>query len=91
MAETHSQSGGTAGDFELTQFYQTFFEEAGENLDLMQQMLLNLNFQTADDAVEMPRMDGIDFLGRLMRLRPMPVVMNSTLTDRGADVTMKAL
>lgn len=41
--------------------------------------------------VEMPRMDGIDFLGRLMRLRPMPVVMISTLTERGADVTMKAL
>jgi two-component system chemotaxis response regulator CheB len=36
-------------------------------------------------------MDGIDFLGRLMRLRPMPVVMISTLTERGAEVTMKAL
>lgn len=41
--------------------------------------------------IEMPKMDGIDFLGRLMRLRPMPVVMISTLTERGADVTMKAL
>lgn len=41
--------------------------------------------------VEMPRMDGIDFLGRLMRLRPMPVIMISTLTESGADVTMKAL
>ena len=41
--------------------------------------------------VEMPRMDGIDFLGRLMRLRPMPVVMISTLTDKGAEVTMRAL
>ncbi|MDB5846597.1 MAG: response regulator receiver modulated CheB methylesterase, partial [Rhodoferax sp.] len=40
---------------------------------------------------EMPRMDGIDFLGRLMRLRPMPVVMISTLTDKGAEVTMRAL
>ena len=39
----------------------------------------------------MPRMDGIDFLGRLMRLRPMPVVMISTLTERGAEVTMRAL
>ncbi len=39
----------------------------------------------------MPRMDGIDFLSRLMRLRPMPVVMVSTLTERGADVTLKAL
>ena len=41
--------------------------------------------------VEMPRMDGLDFLGRLMRLRPMPVVMVSTLTERGAEVTMRAL
>lgn len=41
--------------------------------------------------IEMPKMDGIDFLGRLMRLRPMPVVMISTLTERGAEVTMRAL
>jgi len=41
--------------------------------------------------VEMPRMDGIDFLSKLMRLRPMPVVMVSTLTERGAEVTLKAL
>jgi two-component system chemotaxis response regulator CheB len=39
----------------------------------------------------MPRMDGIDFLGRLMRLRPMPVVMISTLTEQGAEVTLRAL
>ena len=41
--------------------------------------------------VEMPRMDGIDFLGRLMRLRPMPVVMVSSLTEQGAEVTLRAL
>lgn len=41
--------------------------------------------------VEMPRMDGLDFLGRLMRLRPTPVVMVSTLTGQGADVTLRAL
>lgn len=41
--------------------------------------------------VEMPRMDGIDFLQRLMRLRPTPVVMVSTLTERGAEVTLRAL
>lgn len=41
--------------------------------------------------VEMPRMDGLDFLERLMRLRPMPVVMISTLTERGSEITMKAL
>ena len=41
--------------------------------------------------IEMPRMDGLDFLSRLMRLRPMPVVMVSTLTERGADATLRAL
>src|SRR5688572_1099710 len=41
--------------------------------------------------VEMPRMDGITFLENLMRLRPMPVVMVSSLTQKGADVTLRAL
>ncbi len=41
--------------------------------------------------VEMPRMDGIDFLEKLMRLRPMPVVMVSSLTAKGSEVTLKAL
>ena len=39
----------------------------------------------------MPKMDGLEFLSRLMRLRPMPVLMISTLTERGAEVTMRAL
>ena len=41
--------------------------------------------------IEMPRMDGITFLKNLMRLRPMPVVMISTLTEKGADITFEAL
>lgn len=41
--------------------------------------------------IEMPRMDGITFLKNLMRLRPMPVVMISTLTERGSDITLQAL
>lgn len=41
--------------------------------------------------VEMPNMNGLDFLERLMRLRPMPVVMVSTLTSRGAETTIRAL
>lgn len=41
--------------------------------------------------VEMPRMDGLDFLEKLMRLRPMPVLMISSLTEKGSDVTFRAL
>ncbi|HEX5310197.1 chemotaxis response regulator protein-glutamate methylesterase [Aquabacterium sp.] len=55
------------------------------------EMIRNLNPDVITLDVEMPRMDGIDFLSKLMRLRPMPVVMVSTLTERGADVTLKAL
>ena len=55
------------------------------------EMIRNLNPDVITLDVEMPRMDGIDFLARLMRLRPMPVLMVSTLTERGADVTLKAL
>lgn len=50
---------------------------------------LNPDVITLD--VEMPKMDGITFLSNLMRLRPMPVVMLSTLTTKGADITLEAL
>jgi len=58
---------------------------------IAREMIRNLNPDVITLDVEMPRMDGIDFLSRLMRLRPMPVVMVSTLTERGAEVTLKAL
>ncbi|HUW27693.1 MAG TPA: chemotaxis response regulator protein-glutamate methylesterase [Sulfuriferula sp.] len=41
--------------------------------------------------VEMPKMDGLDFLEKLMRLRPMPVVMVSSLTENGSEITLHAL
>jgi two-component system chemotaxis response regulator CheB len=50
---------------------------------------LNPDVLTLD--VEMPRMDGLTFLRNLMRLRPMPVIMVSSLTERGAEVTLDAL
>ena len=50
---------------------------------------LNPDVLTLD--VEMPRMDGLTFLQNLMRLRPMPVVMVSSLTEKGADTTLRAL
>jgi two-component system chemotaxis response regulator CheB len=55
------------------------------------EMIRNLDPDVITLDVEMPRMDGLDFLAKLMRLRPMPVVMVSTLTERGADVTLRAL
>jgi two-component system chemotaxis response regulator CheB len=50
---------------------------------------LNPDVLTLD--VEMPRMDGLTFLRNLMRLRPMPVIMVSSLTEHGAEVTLDAL
>ena len=72
---------------------QTDMECVGTAADpfLAREMIRNLNPDVITLDVEMPRMDGIDFLSKLMRLRPMPVVMVSTLTERGADVTLRAL
>lgn len=58
---------------------------------IAREMIRELDPDVITLDIEMPKMDGIDFLGRLMRLRPMPVVMISTLTERGADITMRAL
>ena len=58
---------------------------------IAREMIRELNPDVLTLDIEMPKMDGIEFLGRLMRLRPMPVLMISTLTERGAEVTMRAL
>ncbi|QPL42730.1 chemotaxis response regulator protein-glutamate methylesterase [Pseudoalteromonas sp. A41-2] len=50
---------------------------------------LNPDVLTLD--IEMPKMDGLSFLKNLMRLRPMPVVMISTLTQKGSPITLEAL
>ncbi|MBU0828193.1 MAG: chemotaxis protein CheW [Gammaproteobacteria bacterium] len=49
MAESYQEGSGAGADFDLSQFYQIFFEEAGENLDQMEQMLLDLDLTNADD------------------------------------------
>ncbi|MBX3454594.1 chemotaxis response regulator protein-glutamate methylesterase [Ferrovibrio sp.] len=54
-------------------------------------MIKELNPDVLTLDVEMPNMDGISFLDKIMRLRPMPVVMVSTLTQKGAGITMQAL
>ena len=64
--------------------------EAGDPLQAREAIkALNPDVITLD--VEMPNMNGLEFLERLMRLRPMPVVMVSTLTSRGAEATLAAL
>jgi len=58
---------------------------------LAREKIKRLNPDVITLDVEMPRMDGLAFLENLMRLRPIPVVMISSLTERGADTTLQAL
>lgn len=58
---------------------------------IAREMIKTLNPDVLTLDIEMPKMDGLDFLSRLMRLRPMPVVMISSLTQRGSEVTLQAL
>jgi two-component system chemotaxis response regulator CheB len=55
------------------------------------EMIKQLNPDVLTLDVEMPRMDGLDFLEKLMRLRPTPVLMVSTLTEKGSEITLRAL
>ena len=64
--------------------------EAGDPLEA-REAIKKLNPDVITLDVEMPNMNGIDFLEKIMRLRPMPVVMVSTLTVRGAEATVEAL
>ncbi|HVI34565.1 chemotaxis response regulator protein-glutamate methylesterase [Phenylobacterium sp.] len=64
--------------------------QAGDPLEAREAIkALNPDVITLD--VEMPNMNGLEFLEKIMRLRPMPVVMVSTLTVRGAEATLEAL
>ncbi|MTI08854.1 protein-glutamate methylesterase/protein-glutamine glutaminase [Curvivirga aplysinae] len=55
------------------------------------QMIKELNPDVVTLDIEMPKMDGLTFLEKIMTLRPMPVVMVSSLTQNGAEATLKAL
>lgn len=64
---------------------------AAEDAFVAREMIKQLNPDVLTLDIEMPRMDGITFLRNLMRLRPMPVVMISVLTEHNADITLEAL
>ena len=68
-------------------------EVVGQAEDPLQarQAIKALNPDVVTLDVEMPNMSGLEFLEKIMRLRPMPVIMVSTLTSRGADETVRAL
>ncbi|EWY39822.1 chemotaxis protein [Skermanella stibiiresistens SB22] len=69
------------------------FEVVGHAADPFEarEMIKRANPDVLTLDVEMPRMDGLTFLEKIMTLRPMPVVMVSTLTREGADATVRAL
>jgi two-component system chemotaxis response regulator CheB len=70
-----------------------FIEVVGTAEDpyIARELIKQLNPDVLTLDIEMPRMDGITFLRNLMRLRPMPVVMISALTESNAEVTLTAL
>ncbi|MFG6656346.1 chemotaxis response regulator protein-glutamate methylesterase [Scandinavium sp. M-37] len=58
---------------------------------IAREMIKKLNPDVLTLDIDMPKMDGLEFLARLMRLRPMPVVMISSMTTRGSKATLTAL
>ena len=64
--------------------------QAGDALEA-REAIKQLNPDVVTLDIEMPNMNGLDFLERIMRLRPMPVIMVSSLTHRGAEATLAAL
>ena len=64
---------------------------AAPDAQAAREMIKALNPDVLTLDVHMPKMDGLEFLERLMRLRPMPVVMVSSYTEAGSETTLKAL
>jgi len=74
---------GAEGDMEVV--------GAARDPYVAREMIRSLNPDVITLDVEMPRMDGLKFLENLMRLRPMPVLMVSTLTEKGSETSIRAL
>jgi two-component system, chemotaxis family, protein-glutamate methylesterase/glutaminase len=68
----------------------TVVGQAGDALEA-REAIKKLNPDVVTLDIEMPNMNGLDFLEKIMRLRPMPVIMVSTLTHRGAEASLAAL
>ncbi|ABQ34334.1 MULTISPECIES: chemotaxis response regulator protein-glutamate methylesterase [Bradyrhizobium] len=64
---------------------------AAPNPIVARDMIKSLNPDVLTLDIEMPRMDGLAFLDKIMTLRPMPVLMISSLTQKGADTAVRAL
>ncbi len=64
--------------------------QAGDAMEA-REAIKKLNPDVVTLDIEMPNMNGLDFLEKIMRLRPMPVIMVSTLTHRGTNATLAAL
>jgi len=64
--------------------------QAGDALEA-REAIKRLNPDVVTLDIEMPNMNGLEFLEKIMRLRPMPVIMVSTMTHRGAEATLAAL
>jgi two-component system chemotaxis response regulator CheB len=64
---------------------------AAPNPIVARDMIKTLNPDVLTLDIEMPQMDGLAFLEKIMTLRPMPVLMISSLTQKGAEVALRAL
>lgn len=65
--------------------------DSASNADEAREMIPELKPDVITLDIEMPGMNGIDFLEELMKTRPMPVIMLSTLTQKGAEVSFRAM
>src|SRR5262249_44947990 len=64
---------------------------AAPNPIVARDMIKSLNPDVLTLDIEMPQMDGLAFLEKIMALRPMPVLMISSLTQKGAEIALRAL